>query len=142
MPVAVPVLAAAVCYALWRGDRARALAAVLAMAVVPALVVPFKIWINRPGPLTDATGYYPSGHTATAMVAFGASALLLAPYTRRKVLMPAAVLLTVAAGIGLVLRAYHWPLDVLGSVTLCAMVLSLLGYALGVIDARRAGQPK
>ncbi|MFD4774230.1 phosphoesterase, partial [Streptomyces sp. NPDC058427] len=33
------------------------------------------------------------------------------------------VLLTAATGIGLVLRGYHWPLDVLGSWFLCGLLL-------------------
>ncbi|MFE4171962.1 phosphatase PAP2 family protein [Streptomyces sp. NPDC056909] len=126
MPVALPVLALAIGYAVWRGQRARALAAGIAMAAVPALVVPLKILTDRQGPLTDATGYYPSGHTATAMVAYGGAALLLAPYTRRNWPMPVAVLLTLATGIGLVLRGYHWPLDVLGSLALCGTLLLAL----------------
>ncbi|MFB7268738.1 phosphatase PAP2 family protein [Streptomyces sp. NPDC056244] len=132
MPVALPVLAVVIGYAVWRGQRAGALAVALAMAAVPVLVVPLKIWIGRPGPLTEATGYYPSGHTATAMVAYGGSALLLAPYlrlsagTRRNRAVPVAVLLTLATGTGLVLRGYHWPLDVLGSLALCGMLLLVL----------------
>nr|WP_309234245.1 phosphatase PAP2 family protein [Streptomyces lunaelactis] len=119
MAVALPVLAAAIAYALWSGRRSEALYAALAMAAVPALVVPLKALIDRQGPLTEATGYYPSGHTATAMVAYCGAALLV----RAKWTMPVAVLLTVAAGIGLVLRGYHWPLDVLGSWCLCGMLL-------------------
>ncbi|MFC5154882.1 phosphatase PAP2 family protein [Streptomyces amakusaensis] len=126
LPVALPVLAAAVAYTLWRdGARRRyeALAAVLAMAAVPALVVPLKALIARPGPLTDATGYYPSGHTATAMVAYGGAALLLLAYPRLGWTAPAAGVLTLATGAGLVLRGYHWPLDVLGSWLLGAVIL-------------------
>ncbi|NUK05044.1 phosphatase PAP2 family protein [Streptomyces lunaelactis] len=119
MAVALPVLAAAIAYALWSGRRPEALYAALAMAAVPALVVPLKALIDRQGPLTEATGYYPSGHTATAMVAYCGAALLV----RAKWTMPVAVLLTVATGIGLVLRGYHWPLDVLGSWCLCGMLL-------------------
>nr|MYU47647.1 phosphoesterase [Streptomyces sp. SID7803] len=37
----------------------------------------------------------------------------------------AAVLLTATTGIGLVLRGYHWPLDVLGSWFLCGLLLLL-----------------
>ncbi|MDT9683811.1 phosphatase PAP2 family protein [Streptomyces sp. TRM76323] len=114
LPVALPVLAAAVAYAVWRGRRWQALCAGAAMALVPALVVPLKLLLDRPGPLTDATGYYPSGHTATALVAYGAAALL----TRRRALVPVATVLTAATGTGLVLRGYHWPLDVVGSVLL------------------------
>ncbi|MEU0279636.1 MULTISPECIES: phosphatase PAP2 family protein [unclassified Streptomyces] len=136
MLVAVPVLAVAIGYALWRGQRARPLTAALAMAAVPALVVPLKIWTDRPGLFTDATGYYPSGHTATAMVAYGAAALLLAPGRPRNRAVPAAVLLTLATGTGLLLRGYHWPLDVLGSLALCGMVLLALERALRVAGSR------
>ncbi|MFD8689702.1 phosphatase PAP2 family protein [Streptomyces sp. NPDC059651] len=127
MQVALPVLGCAVVLTLLRGERRAPLATVLAMVAVPLLVVPLKDWIARPGPLTDATGYYPSGHAATAAVAYGAAALLLAPHVRRSWMMPvAAVLMTVATGIGLVLRGYHWPLDVLGSWCLCGVMLVAL----------------
>ncbi|MGW4033584.1 phosphatase PAP2 family protein [Streptomyces sp. NPDC004838] len=142
--VALPALAAAIAYTLWRDGRAEAgegsdrrairyasVRAVLAMAAVPALVVPLKALVDRPGPLTDATGYYPSGHTATAMVAYCGAAMLLGRrrpgertgkrsggragrWTTRWA-MPAALFLTLATGIGLVFRGYHWPLDVIGS---------------------------
>ncbi|MFJ8694093.1 phosphatase PAP2 family protein [Streptomyces roseolilacinus] len=114
MSVALPVLAAAMAYAVWRGRRRQALYAGAAMALVPALVVPLKLLLDRPGPLTDATGHYPSGHTATAVVAYGAAALLV----HRRALVPVAAVLTAATGTGLVLRGYHWPLDVVASVLL------------------------
>ncbi|GAA2967860.1 hypothetical protein GCM10010446_62080 [Streptomyces enissocaesilis] len=141
--VALPVLAAAVVWALWRGGRgalARATAAVLAMAAVPVLVVPLKSWIARPGPLTQDTGYYPSGHTATAAVAYCGAALLLRAHARRHRWWPPALalVLTLATGAGLVLRGYHWPLDVLGSWCLC-LVLLLLGHRL---PARYARPPR
>lgn len=132
MQVALPVLGCAIVLALVRGARREALYAALTMGAVPALVVPLKAWIARPGPLTDATGYFPSGHAATAAVAYGAAALLVAPHLRRpwSWMMPvAAVLLTTATGIGLVLRGYHWPLDVLGSWFLCGMLLLPLGLS-------------
>ncbi|MET9556975.1 phosphatase PAP2 family protein [Streptomyces sp. NPDC006645] len=141
VPVALPVLAVAAGYATWRGHRARALAVVLAMAAVPVLVMPLKLWIDRPGPLTAESGYFPSGHTATAMVAYCGAALLLSPRTGRgwRVwTMPVAVVLSAATGIGLVLRGYHWPLDVLGSWLLCGMLLALLVAALRRIDSRGA----
>ncbi|WP_073754632.1 phosphatase PAP2 family protein [Streptomyces sp. CB03234] len=118
MQVALPVLAAALAYAVWRGRRAEALCAGLAMALVPAVVVPLKLLVDRVGPLTSETGYYPSGHTATALVAYCGAALLV-----HRRLLPVAVLLTVATGIGLVLRGYHWPLDVLASGCLFATLL-------------------
>lgn len=143
MAVALPVLAAAIGYAVWRGQRVRALTAALAMAAVPALVVPLKLWIDRPGPFTDATGYYPSGHTATAMVAYGGAALLLAPYAGIRRTVPAAAVLTLATGAGLVLRGYHWPLDVAGSVLLCGMfplVAAVVARTARRIRGSRAGR--
>ncbi|MFG3284368.1 phosphatase PAP2 family protein [Streptomyces sp. NPDC048111] len=126
MPVALPVLALAIGYALWRGLRRRAAIAAATMVLVPLLVVPLKEWTARPGPFDPATGYFPSGHTATAMVAYGGAALVLAPLVRRRWLMPAAAgVLTAATGIGLVLHGYHWPLDVLASCCLCGALLVL-----------------
>ena len=87
MEVAVPALACAALVAWLRRDRREAVYAALAMVAVPVLVVPLKLWTDRQGPLTEATGYYPSGHTATAAVAYGAAALLLAPYVRRSWMM-------------------------------------------------------
>ncbi|MEV2203465.1 phosphatase PAP2 family protein [Streptomyces fradiae] len=131
-PVALPVLAAAAAYALWRGRRRAALYAAAAMVLVPALVVPLKLLLDRPGPFTDATGYYPSGHTATSLVAYGAAALLV----HRRALVPVAAVLTAATGAGLVLRGYHWPLDVAGSLLLCGAVLG----GAGAVRAARAGR--
>ncbi|HEX5567341.1 MAG TPA: phosphatase PAP2 family protein [Streptomyces sp.] len=115
--VALPVLAAAVAYAGWRGRRWwPPLAAVAAMAAAPVVVVPLKALTDRPGPL-GGTGYFPSGHATTAVVAYGAAALLVLPYVRpsvRRPLLAATALLCAAAGAGLVWRGYHWPLDVLG----------------------------
>lgn len=147
MQVALPVLGCAVVYALVRGARRMPLYAVLTMAAVPALVVPLKDWIARTGPLTEQTGYYPSGHAATAAVAYGAAALLTASRTtpaersKRSWMMPvAAVLLTVATGIGLVLRGYHWPLDVLAGWCLSGLLLVALSWSSG--RSRRRQPPK
>ncbi|WP_330173349.1 phosphatase PAP2 family protein [Streptomyces sp. NBC_01498] len=134
--VALPVLAVAVGYAAWRGHRARAAAVALAMAAVPLLVVPFKLWIDRTGPLTAESGFYPSGHTATATVAYCGVALLLGPRTGRVRAMPVAVVLGAATGIGLVLRGYHWPLDVLGSWLLCGLLWAPSVAALRWADSR------
>ncbi|MFF4169337.1 phosphatase PAP2 family protein [Streptomyces sp. NPDC001744] len=119
MSVALPVLACAAAYAVGRGRWRAALYAVLAMAAVPLLVVPLKEWTGRPGPLEPwAHGYYPSGHTATAMVAYFGAAFLVSNR-----LVPVAAALTAATGTGLVLRGYHWPLDVVASVALCLPLL-------------------
>lgn len=126
VPVAVPVLLLAVLYAARRGDRRGAAAAAAAMALVPVLVVPLKEWTGRPGPLEPwAAGYYPSGHTATAYVAYTAAALLVTPHLRRRRRWPPALAaaLTLLTTTGLILRGYHWPLDVLASLLMCTPLL-------------------
>ncbi len=121
MTVALPVLACAMAYAVWRGRRAAALYAGLAMAAVPLLVVPLKEWTSRPGPLEPwAQGYYPSGHTATAAVAYFGAAFLVSNR-----LVPVAAALTAVTGIGLILRGFHWPLDVFASLCLSLLVLGV-----------------
>ncbi|MCG3039261.1 phosphatase PAP2 family protein [Streptomyces fenghuangensis] len=148
--VALPVLAAALAYVWTRGRRRRpppaVLAAAAAMAAVPALVAPLKALTGRPGPL-GGTGYFPSGHAATAVVAYGAAALLLAsvrarPRWARSVrwaLPAAAALLCAAVGAGLVWRGYHWPLDVLGSWCLGVPLLAAVLAASG--GSGRSGRP-
>jgi undecaprenyl-diphosphatase len=76
------------------------------------------------------TGYYPSGHTATAVVAYGCATLLLRPWLRtalaRRALITLCAALVLGASYGLVRRGYHWPLDVAASWCLCAVLLSAL----------------
>ncbi|MEU6329204.1 phosphatase PAP2 family protein [Streptomyces sp. NPDC047049] len=132
------------------------LAAGLALAAVPALVIPLKLWIARPGPpemAGAAPAFYPSGHGATAAVAYGVAGLLLlrgrrgvracdgaaaarphppaatatataTPSVTATVVTVLVPLLTVGVGIGLVRRGYHWPLDVLGSWCLAGVLLA------------------
>ncbi|MFI9051315.1 phosphatase PAP2 family protein [Streptomyces sp. NPDC053427] len=149
--VALPVLLVAAGWAARRGYRRRPrrgpgaggparwwlppLAAALAPAAVPALVVPLKLWFARPGPPQMAggvhDGFYPSGHGATAAVAYGAAALLLirvrerAGRRARAALVAGVALLNAGVGIGLVRRGYHWPLDVLGSWCLAGVLLAV-----------------
>ncbi|MEV4435109.1 phosphatase PAP2 family protein [Streptomyces sp. NPDC049585] len=121
--VAVPVLAVAVGFALWRRQWRTAAAAALALAAVPAVVVPFKALVGRVGPPAMAGApheFFPSGHAATAAVAYGAAALLLC---RRRVWLWAVALLNVAVGFGLVRCGYHWPLDVVGAWALSGALL-------------------
>ncbi|MBB6438398.1 phosphatase PAP2 family protein [Streptomyces candidus] len=125
--VALPALALALGYALRRGVRLPALAVALAMAAVPAVVVPLKALTGRPSPLdAAATGYFPSGHGATAAVAYGGAALLLAHAHggRPRWPLPVALVLVLATGTGLVLRGYHWPLDVLAAGCLGVILLA------------------
>ncbi|WP_244410134.1 phosphatase PAP2 family protein [Streptomyces albofaciens] len=155
--VALPVLALTALYAAWRDRRAAAprwwlppLAAVLTMAVLPALVVPLKTWLARPGPPEMAggahNGFFPSGHAATAAVAYGAVVLLLAvSWKQPRRPTPTAVaavvvgLLNLAVGIGLVRRGYHWPLDVLASWCLAGVLLTACAAVCGRWAARPQG---
>ncbi|WP_369158905.1 phosphatase PAP2 family protein [Streptomyces sp. R02] len=152
--VALPVLAVALAVAAWRlratgVDRwwLPSAAGAAAMVLVPVLVVPLKAWTDRPGTpaVPPATGYYPSGHTATAVVAYGAATLLLLPLLGspavRRALVALCALLILGVSYGLVRRGYHWPLDVAGSWCLGAALL--VGPALVSRSSRRtsAGTP-
>ncbi|MEV0211422.1 phosphatase PAP2 family protein [Streptomyces sp. NPDC050788] len=153
--VAVPVLAVVIGYVAWRGRRARTdrwwlppLAAAVLMALVPVLVVPLKELIDRPGPpiMHGGPGYYPSGHTATASVAYGAATLVLLPWLRgryvRRGLVVACAVVNLAVGFGLVRRGYHWPLDVVASWCLCTVLLTALWLLLSRNSRRTsAGTP-
>ena len=136
--VAVPVLAVVLVYGAWRARRAGMdrwwlppTSAAVLMALVPALIVPLKELIDRPGtPVSPGTGYYPSGHTATAAVAYGAATLLLLPwlrtaYARRELVITCAVV-NAGVGYGLTRCGYHWPLDVVASWCLCTVLLASL----------------
>ncbi|MET9968668.1 phosphatase PAP2 family protein, partial [Streptomyces sp. NPDC006356] len=136
VPVAVPVLALALGYVTWRHRRIGthhwwrpAASAALLMALVPVLVVPLKLLTDRPGTpvVPPATGYYPSGHTATAAIAYGAATLLLLPWLTsafaRRALLTICAALNLGVGFGLIRRGYHWPLDVLASWCLGTVLL-------------------
>ncbi|WP_075737662.1 phosphatase PAP2 family protein [Streptomyces acidiscabies] len=137
--VALPVLLVVAGYVAWLGRRAGeprwwgpAAAALTAMALVPLVVVPLKIWTDRPGTpaVPPATGYFPSGHTATAMIAYGGAVLVLLPWLAagraRRTAVGVAVVLVAAVSYGLVRRGYHWPLDVIASWCLGAVLLGAL----------------
>lgn len=155
--VAVPVLVAAVIYALWRGRATGTdlwwlppTAAAVVMALVPAIVVPLKDWTARPGTpvVPPAVGYFPSGHTATAAVAYGSATLLLLPWLRsaaaRRGLVGACAALVLGVSYGLVRHGWHWPLDVVASWCLCTVLLTALSLVPGVSRSTRrrcAGTP-
>ncbi|MFF2023345.1 phosphatase PAP2 family protein [Streptomyces sp. NPDC058171] len=133
--VVLPVLVLVAGWAGWRARTAGVVrwwagpaAALMLLAVVPLLVVPLKAWIARPGPPSMAgTGFYPSGHTATAVVGYGAAVLLVSPWVRgawpRRWLVVGCLVLNAGVGYGLVRRGYHWPLDVVGSWALFGALL-------------------
>ncbi|MFC4507524.1 MULTISPECIES: phosphatase PAP2 family protein [Streptomyces] len=149
--IAVPILVAVAVYVAWRGQAAGAVrwwvppvAAFLLMTLVPLIVVPLKEWTDRPGTpaVPPATGYYPSGHTATAAIAYGSAVLILLPWLRsvrdRRIAFGTAAVLVLAVSYGLVRRGYHWPLDVVASWCLCAVLLGGLWLLLRSAGADRA----
>ncbi|MER6673657.1 phosphatase PAP2 family protein [Streptomyces sp. NPDC000983] len=153
--VAVPVLALALGYTALRSRRAGAghwwwpaAAGTLLMALVPALVVPLKVLTDRPGTpaVPPATGYFPSGHTTTAVVAYGTATLLLLPLLRspaaRRALVAVCLALVLGVSFGLVRRGYHWPLDVAGGWCLGTLLLTCFVLAVSRSSRRRsAGTP-
>jgi undecaprenyl-diphosphatase len=147
--VALPVLLAVLAYVGWRRRAAGAVRwwlppalAALLMLVVPLLIVPMKELTDRPGtPVHPGSGFFPSGHTATAAVAYGTAAVLMLPLLRtahaRRGLMAVCAVVNAGVGFGLVRRGYHWPLDVVASWCLCAVLLSSLWLLL-----RRTARPR
>ncbi|MET8249258.1 phosphatase PAP2 family protein [Streptomyces sp. NPDC005202] len=137
--VAVPVLVVVLVHVALRARATGAdrwwlppVAAAVLMALVPAFVVPLKNWTARHGTpvMPPGVGYYPSGHTATAVVAYGCVTLLLLPWLgtarARRALVLACFALVLGVSFGLVRRGYHWPLDVVASWCLCTVLLSFL----------------
>lgn len=106
-------------------------AVAVAVGAVSAIVIGGKILVARPGPgeheiASGEWGFFPSGHTATSAICFGAAALLLGtvlgPRARRRVYTGAAVLCALV-GFALLWCDYHWLGDVLASWTLCGLAL-------------------
>ncbi len=141
--VAVPVLVVTLLWSAWRGRASGAalwwlppLAAAVLMALVPAVVVPLKEWTARPGTpvVPPGVGYFPSGHTATAAMAYGSATLLLLPWLRspaaRRTLVALCAALVLGVSFGLVRRGWHWPLDVVASWCLSTVLLTTLSVLL------------
>ncbi|WP_280668643.1 MULTISPECIES: phosphatase PAP2 family protein [unclassified Kitasatospora] len=116
--------------------------AALAALLIPLLVIPAKAYFARPGPLGQPVipgqwGWYPSGHTSTACIAYGAGALLLGrtlAAAARRALYAATAVLGLGVGLGLIWCDYHWFLDVLAGWCLSGLVLGAL--------ARRLPRPR
>jgi len=134
--VAIPVLPIVALFAAWRSHSTLPLKMTVGAAVVLATVIPLKIWVGRPGPgtivLGDANfGYFPSGHTADAMLCYGTSALILCltlTMSRmvRRVTITAAVTLILFTAFGLLWSDYHWLSDIIGSACYCGAALVAL----------------
>jgi membrane-associated phospholipid phosphatase len=137
-PVALPVLLAATLLALWSARR-RALpplAVAATAALILAAVVPLKIWVARPGPgevtLGNAVlGFFPSGHTADAMLCYGAAAVLLCGWVlvatwARRVIWGVFWCLLAGTIFGLLWSNYHWASDIAGSLCWCGAGLLVM----------------
>ncbi len=108
------------------------------LAVTGMLVVGLKYLVARPGPATTSLdgypGFYPSGHTATAMVSVGALAFVLSDWrgssTRRArgwgLVSGSAAGVLVAAST--VFGGFHWLSDALASLALGVGVL-VVGFS-------------
>jgi undecaprenyl-diphosphatase len=123
------------------------LPALVAAAAGAALltVIPLKMWIDRPGPsqnvLGDAAlGFFPSGHTADAVLCYGTSALLLCVFviprspepirrharTLGRMVTAGAAFLVLLTIFGLLWSNFHWLSDTLGSLCWCGAALLVL----------------
>jgi len=127
----------------WRRRRpAIFIAATLSAGTMAAIVLSTKAALGRSLPYTKPGHHadaFPSGHTATFLVCFGALALLAT--TRRRDRRPA---LLAAVGVGtalvtasLVYDGFHWLTDTIASASLGIGLLSLLQSGL----RRRTASP-
>ena len=118
-----------------------------AVVLLAATVLGMKTLIDRPGPPGQgATGYFPSGHTTTAVVCSGTLLLLaheLWPGLRRLDLRRFVVLWALLVGWAMTWHNYHWLTDVLAAWLLGALLLIILarGAAAGT-GAGTPGQPQ
>jgi undecaprenyl-diphosphatase len=126
------LLAVGAGYVAWRTRRLGPLVAAGVTGWLMAVtVLTFKHVIARPSPPGAATTHsesFPSGHTAAALVCFGALALLLAQL-RPSLLRPLVVgvgAVAVAVAGALVYNDYHWLSDTVASIALGAGMLGLL----------------
>ena len=106
--------------------------AAFALFLLGVTVLFMKGLIHRPGPAggppPGLNGFFPSGHTASALTCYGTVALLVAAGRRPAV---RALLLTLLAALGalvatgLLICEYHWLSDVLASAVLSSALLWL-----------------
>lgn len=104
--------------------------AAFALFLLGVTVLFMKGLIHRPGPdgaqPAGLNGYFPSGHTASALTCYGTILLLLAAGRRRAVrllLLGALAVIGALVATGLLLAAYHWFSDVLASIVLSFAIL-------------------
>ncbi len=132
-PQATVLITLAVAAALpWR-DRSLAArrTVVLPLTALTIAVLAGKALLNRPGPpgshLHHLFGYYPSGHTATAVVCSGLLTRLASAYQPgcRVRLRAVATTWTLLVGASLVFHRYHWLSDVVAGLLLGTVILHL-----------------
>lgn len=120
-------------WAAWRCRRPGPLVrAAAALVVLGAVVWPMKVAIGRPGPgmpdvRPDWYGYFPSGHTASAAICYGAAALAVAgaaPRLRRVAFGCLGVLVLVEAW-ALIWYDDHWVSDVVGGAAFAVVCLAV-----------------
>ncbi|MDQ1674014.1 MAG: hypothetical protein QOC98_2576 [Frankiaceae bacterium] len=110
-----------------------------------ALVVAFKALLHRTGPPSSdpvkLLGYFPSGHTATALLCAGALALAAAEGRprRRAPLLAGAVAWTLAMAAALLYQRFHWASDIVGAGLLGLLVLRVTRGFRWPIPTRQPG---
>lgn len=117
----------------------------LGAAATLGTVILLKIWIHRPGPgaavFGDASlGFFPSGHTADAILSYGTSALLLCVFVvpdsrlnadarrSRQAIIATAAILIVLTILGLLWSNFHWLSDTIGSLCWCGAALAVMHH--------------
>jgi membrane-associated phospholipid phosphatase len=135
----------------WRSWPLRPLiVAVAAVAPAMAIVLPLKALIRRPGPFTPpgafTHGFFPSGHTVTALVCYGCAAYLVGTglpalsNAPRLALRWGTGVLVAGIGLCLVWCDYHWISDVLAGAALGGLVLWLVTLADAGLSQRRSSE--
>jgi membrane-associated phospholipid phosphatase len=107
-------------------------------AVAASIVLALKYGIGRHAPSgvhgPEAFRSYPSGHTATAVILWGALCSVVAEHQDQAVSRQVAWLLSWLAPllvmVGMVLRDYHWVTDLVGAAALCTVLLQAESLAL------------
>ena len=116
------------------------------LAVTGVVVGGLKYAVGRDGPSQDAApdgypGFFPSGHTATAVVSVGIVVFLLSTWrspvaTARRRGLVAGGVAGVVVGASTVIGGYHWMTDSLAGLAVAAPVL-VVGF--GMTEAYLAG---
>lgn len=130
--VAITLVAGVVCVAQRRRRE-------LPLLFVPWLAVAFSTWLLKPafGRTHDGGLAYPSGHTVSLVAVLAVLAVLARPGVATQLVVAVGVVLTSAAGIGMVAYGYHYATDVLGGALFAVAAVLASAEALGVFSAAR-----